>query len=537
METREINCPEYGIVIKEETTGNGHWVAEFLSGYKGTEITVPEEVGGLKIVGLRFVNFRTEIRKIHISKTVEFISFDFVQLGTRRLDIKIDAENPYLKSDGKAVYTKDDVLVRFFAGEVTEYEVLDGTRVIGELAFWGASKLRKIALPSGLVKIGMRAFLRLPELAEINLPDTLRYLGKKAFSGCESLEKLRLPRSLEAVGDRAFSELPKFREITVDAQNPYFTVQDGILYTKDRSILLCVLRGALGETFEVPRNVRTIGAHAFPCNDELKRLILPPSVSTIEHSAFERCYGLAAANLENVRYIDDKAFKYCTRLNITELNCKELGDFVFQSRVETLVIGGLKRLGEDSLPECEELIVYDDINFSLMKDILSNSFLVCHYVTLCSRETGELLYKLNTLLPYQTSDLDNVAGFFKENGFDAAGYDLYWEKRLADEDGFIELKTYTAYFRIKYPRGLTDRARKVYSDFLTLHADEFLYQVFATKTRELLPEFFELGVINARNAAKLAAISTEFRDPEFTAYLLELKNKYIPNPLEDLKLD
>lgn len=536
MEATEIKCPEYGIVITGEERERG--VAAFLAGYRGTEITVPEEVGGLKIVGLRFVNFRPEIRTIHLSKTVEFVSFDFVRVGERRLDIKIDGENPYLKSDGKAVYTKNGVLVRFYASGATEYEVLDGTRVIGEMAFWGASTLRKITLPNGLVKIGMRAFLDLTELVEINLPDTLRYIGKKAFYGCESLEKLHLPRSLEAIGDAAFLRLFKLRELTVDPQNRYFYSQDGVLYTKDRSMLLCAPKEAIGETFEVPGFVRTIGARAFFHSDNIKKLILPPGVSAIELSAFKYCYGLVEANLENVRYIEDDAFRYCRHLSPIELNCEELGGFVFQSQVYTLSIGGLKRLGEDSMPECEQLVIFDNINFSLMREIMIISCYTCNSVTLLSHKTGELLYKISTILPYDTDDFDNVVSFFKADGFDAASYDLYWEKRFVNEaDNFVGVKNSTAYCRIKYPRGLSDRAREVYFDYLTSHADELLNGVFVQKERERLSEYFELGIFNERNVAELIAISTEFHDPEFTAYFLELKNKYLPNPLDVLNLD
>lgn len=536
MEAGEIKCPKYGIIITEEERGRG--VAAFLAGYKGTEIIVPEEVDGLKIVGLRFVNFRAEIRTIHLSKTVEFVSFEYIKVGARRLDIKIDKENPYLQTDGKAVYTKDGVLVRFFAGGVSEYKVLDGTRVIGELAFWGASKLQKVMLPNGLVKIGMRAFLELAELREINLPDTLRFLGRKAFLGCECLEALHLPSSLEAIGEEAFLLCYKLREITVDPRNPYFTAHNGILYTKDRSMLLYAPSGAVGETFEVPSFVRMIGDRAFYCVHDLKKVILPPSVFAIEKSAFEYCYDLLEINLENVRFIEDSAFRYCTHINISELNCEELGDHAIDSMVKFLSIRGLKSLGEETVPEAVELILFDDIDYHLIQRLLSESRYVNKVLTMRSHETGELLYRLSTMVYVDNENFEDFLSWFKPSGLDFAKYDAYWEKLFAEDDPNHEvLLTYAAYFRITYPRCLSENTREIYLSVLSRNTQSLLGWIIKENKREYLSEFFDLGIINERNAVEVISCSTELHDPEITAFLLELKNKYFPNISDDLDLE
>ena len=67
---------------------------------------------------------------------------------------------------------------------------------------------------------------------------------------------------------------------------------DGILYTRDFSILISYPKGLKNETFEVPEPVQTIGMHAFHNCTNLTTFIIGKNVKNIEEAAFDSCINL-----------------------------------------------------------------------------------------------------------------------------------------------------------------------------------------------------------------------------------------------------
>lgn len=560
--TKPLNPYEYkfresGITIREETEGSGRYYAAFLPEYDKPVLTVPEELGNVKIVGIKFFDLTNPaVVKIRLSRAVEYIQFNWQRFGGRDLELEIADDNPYLKTDGKALYSRKGELLIFYANDCTSYEVLPGTRVIKDGAFWQTPNLRHIKLPQGVEEIRMRAFFKLPELRDINIPDTVLFLGRKAFYGCDNLEALHIPGSVEVIGDRAFPRSTNFRELTVDPQNHCFTVHDGVLYTKDRSMLLFAPLSAVGKTFVVPGFVRTIGAYAFFDYSELEELVLHPRVSAIERSAFENCCSLTKINPENVGYIEDKAFKGCLHMRFSELSCEKVGcnSFDLGLGLDKLTLSGMRSFSGD-IPTVRELILRDDIDFSQISDLL---FFVMKILTIRSHETGEILYKLNVDIPDEPYD-SSFNDCFKPDGIDFERYDsiveeyyedsygeAYYDEEeedndlrdgedeedddLWDEEAEADIHIVdTAFLRLKYPIGLSEHARDFYLSYLTKFAEYVVDKAAKRNDLELLRDYFEFGVITEDNAAGLIASATEHHNPEFTAYFLELKNRYFPN--------
>lgn len=174
MEFKEVKYPEYGIVIREREQMSGRYFADVLPEYDRAEIDIPEEVNGMKIIGLNCLNeLHHNVRKIRLSRAVEYVYFAFGRLGGRYLEIEIDEENPHIFTDGKAVYSKNGELILFFAGGCTSYEVLSGTRVIKDSAFCNFPNLRHIKLPHGIEVIDTNAFSKMTALRGVNIPDAL----------------------------------------------------------------------------------------------------------------------------------------------------------------------------------------------------------------------------------------------------------------------------------------------------------------------------------------------------------------------------
>lgn len=75
----------------------------------------------------------------------------------------------------------------------TEFEIPEGTEVIGPYAFESSSFLEKVILPQSLTDIEDHAFYNCEKLTELNSVGKLNYIGVSAFSLCPGLAEEMLP--------------------------------------------------------------------------------------------------------------------------------------------------------------------------------------------------------------------------------------------------------------------------------------------------------------------------------------------------------
>ena len=92
----------------------------------------------------------------------------------------------------------------------------------------------KMGLQEGTTAIADYAFEDQRELRAIELPSTLTVIGEYAFYGCKSLREIYIPESVKSIGYGAFVGCGQL-QITVDENNPYYEVRNGVLYRKGSS--------------------------------------------------------------------------------------------------------------------------------------------------------------------------------------------------------------------------------------------------------------------------------------------------------------
>lgn len=135
--------------------------------------------------------------------------------------------------------------------------------VLGSYLF-GDKEFKRLVLPWTLKKIGDYAISFCGD--SINLPSSLTWLGDYAFVN-NNFKKLHLPASLEHIGNAALNGNISLADVTLDANNPYFVLEDGYLYTRDHSRLLSYFDkiSTRTETFTIRPEVRTIDDKANGC--------------------------------------------------------------------------------------------------------------------------------------------------------------------------------------------------------------------------------------------------------------------------------
>lgn len=123
--------------------------------------------------------------------------------------------------DPEAKFTYSDygegILIEGYSGAPTNLnvpETIDGKKVvaIGENAFLGQPKLRKITLPDTVTEIGATAFADCRKLSQVKAKGVV-LIGEAAFHGCGDLKTIELPRTVEKIGDRAFQSCGKLQAL------------------------------------------------------------------------------------------------------------------------------------------------------------------------------------------------------------------------------------------------------------------------------------------------------------------------------------
>lgn len=103
------------------------------------------------------------------------------------------------------------------------------------------------------------------------------------FLETESLTpiNLTLPENLEKIG-----YLPAAKSFYINENNKYFSAVDGVLFNKDKTVLIKYPSCKEATDYTVLSTVKTIGKSAFTSNDYLQNVIMQNGVEAIEDYAF-----------------------------------------------------------------------------------------------------------------------------------------------------------------------------------------------------------------------------------------------------------
>ncbi len=226
-------------------------------------------------------------------------------------------------------------------GDDAFYECRDLTAVIipnsltriGERAFSYCEKLTSVNIPNSVTSIGVQAFemcgvtsIILPssitnienytfigsELTYITIPNSVTRIGYCAFIGCHDLVSITIPNSVNIIEEGAFARCSGLTSIVVEGSNPTFDSRENcnaIIETSSNTLI------AGCKNTIIPNSVTSIGHSAFEMCSGLTSIAIPNSVTSIADAAFAECIGLTSISLPNsVISIGHSCFYDCSGL-------------------------------------------------------------------------------------------------------------------------------------------------------------------------------------------------------------------------------
>ena len=126
--------------------------------------------------------------------------------------------------------------------------------------------------------------------------ETVTGIGKDAFLELDSMETalthISIPATVTSIADYAFFECENVVAYTVNSANPAYCSENGILYNKTKTTLVCYPSGKTDAVFILPSSVTTIGVSAFNQNIRLVRLCIETNLKTVCVDAFSGSYRL-----------------------------------------------------------------------------------------------------------------------------------------------------------------------------------------------------------------------------------------------------
>lgn len=239
------------------------------------------------------------------------------------------------------------------------------------LGYYGTES--NITLPSTVTKIGNEALKNNKKIVSVTIPGSVKDIGNNAFSGCPNLERIIFTGADKTSNNliiriSAFEDCPKLTEceiparayqvvgnifkgctsltkVKVNAANPYYFTQEGVLFGpalvnyepqyNDAYALQSYPAGRQG-AYTIPSEVNgkkidQIWTSGFEGASGLTDITIPASIGRLGTAAFEST-GLTHVTIpDTVQQVDPAVFQNCTKLVSVKLpaGLAEIDQYMF----------------------------------------------------------------------------------------------------------------------------------------------------------------------------------------------------------------
>ena len=306
---------------------------------------------------------------------------------------QIDAENLNFSAVDGVIYNKAKTKIVFVPYGITELCIPATVTSISSLR--GNTMIQSVTFEEGsqLTSIGDSAFRGCSSLTSVAIPDSVTSIGDSAFSYCSSLTSVTIGKKVQSIETNAFVDSP-IKSFEIDAENPYFSAVNGVIYNKVKTQIVCVSDGVTElcipatvksisvnrntniqlVTFEAESQLTHISSQAFYYCSSLTSITIPDSVTSIGIFAFYGCSSLTSITIpDSVTSIGDSAFRDCSSLTsitipdgVTSIGmsafsgCSSLTSITIPDGVTSINFSGCSSLTSITIPDGVTSINFSD---------------------------------------------------------------------------------------------------------------------------------------------------------------------------------
>lgn len=260
-----------GLVYKATEDGSG-WIVSCLQTSENNPVTgdvvIPEKWANkageektvIKVAYALFV-YPKNIISLSIPKTVTEIVGRYIGGNPGLQSITVDADNANFTAVDGVLYNKNKTKLVKYPTQKSEtlFTVPDTVKTIETNAFSHVFNLTSITIPNGVAQIEYDTFVN-----------------------CMNIDTLSIPASVWNIGPHQSF----FAKYDVAADSEYFCSVDGVLFNKEKTILVDYPKGMTETSYVIPDTVTEINAMGL-MNFDLKEVTIPASVTYMGWNIFQ----------------------------------------------------------------------------------------------------------------------------------------------------------------------------------------------------------------------------------------------------------
>ena len=111
-------------------------------------------------------------------------------------------------------------LINLIERDITSLTIPEGTKSIGNYAFYGCSNLTDVTIGNGVTSIGNFVFNNCSSLTSVTIPNSVTSIGNGAFNKCSSLTDVTIGNGVTSIGNGAFYNCSRLTSVTIKATTP-----------------------------------------------------------------------------------------------------------------------------------------------------------------------------------------------------------------------------------------------------------------------------------------------------------------------------
>ena len=125
-----------------------------------------------------------------------------------------------------------------------------------------------------------KAELEIPEISPSG--DKVTKIYDNAFANCEQLVSVYIPKTVKTIGTGAFRGCKNLVAINVSDENEVYCSVGSVLFSKDKTVLVCYPMNRQGGNYLLSTGVKAISAYAFEGAVNLKKILYEGNIAKFQ---------------------------------------------------------------------------------------------------------------------------------------------------------------------------------------------------------------------------------------------------------------